>query len=76
MGKSDLVLGSLDVLQVLRGLVAGVEELGLGEEFLLDQTRRGEAEDRVGGSGLVVGAGGTRSTERLLADESGCCLAV
>lgn len=73
---TDLVLGALNVLDVLGWLVAGVQELGLGEELFLDQTGRGEAQHRVGRSSLVVGAGSTGSTERLLADESGRCLAV
>jgi hypothetical protein len=70
------VLGLLDVLEVLSRLVAGVQVLGLGEELLLDQTGRCEAEDRVGGTSLIVGTGGTGTTERLLADEGSCCLAV
>ena len=71
-----LVLGALDVLDVLSRLVAGVQVLGHREELLLDQTRRGEAEDRVGGTSLVVGTGCTRSTERLLADQGSCRLTV
>ena len=70
------MLGLVDVLEILNRLVAGVQILGLGEELLLDQTRRGEAEHGVGGTRLVVCTGGAGAAERLLADESGCCLAV
>jgi hypothetical protein len=70
------VLSTLDILDILSRLVAGVQVLSLGEELLFDQARRGEAEDKVGGTSLVVGTGGAGSTERLLADESSCCLAI
>jgi hypothetical protein len=73
---SNLVLSFFNTSEVLRRLVARIQILGLGEKFFLDQTGRSEAENRVGRTGLVVGTGSTRSTERLLADQSSSCLAV
>jgi hypothetical protein len=73
---SKLVLSLLDTFEALCRLVAGIQILCLGEKFFLDQTGRSEAENRVGRTGLVVGTGSTRSTERLLADQSSSCFAV
>lgn len=70
------MLGAPDVLGVLGGLVAGVQEFCLGEKFLLDEAGAGEAEDGVGGAGFVVCAGGAGAAEGLLADEGGGCFAV
>lgn len=70
------MLSPLNIFKVLCRLVARIQILGLGEKFFFDQTGRSEAENRVGRTGLVVGTGGTRSTERLLADQSSSGFAV
>jgi hypothetical protein len=48
------MLRALNILQVLRRLVARVQILGLGEEFLLDESRAREAENGVRGACFVV----------------------
>jgi len=46
------------------------------EELLLNQARRHEASEHVRATSSVIGTGASGTTEGLLADESGCGLAV
>lgn len=52
------------------------EPVLLTEEFLLNQTGANETTKRVRATSLVVSSASTSTTERLLADKGGGCLAI
>lgn len=64
------------VSHTLHLFVAGVQELSLREELLLDQSGADEATHDVCASCLVVGATGAGTAEGLLADQGSGGLAV
>lgn len=57
-------------------LVARILESGQREELLLDSPWAGEPQKNVGATCLIVGATGTATTERLLANQRSRSLAV